>query len=455
MAIQSINPFNNTPIKSYQEYSPEQVDASIAAAQEAFLKWRRKSFKERGEVLKKAAQSLRNEKEKLAKIITLEMGKLIGSAMAEVEKCALTCEYFADNAETILKPEIVQTEAAKSYITYNPLGIILAVMPWNFPLWQVFRFAAPALMAGNVGVLKHASNVPGCALAIEEIFVKAGLPEGAFKTLLVSANKVSRIIENPLIKAATLTGSTSAGRALAGKAGEMLKKTVLELGGSDPYIVLEDADLEEAAKLCMTGRLINCGQSCVAAKRFIVVDCVLEKFQSLCLRHIENLKMGDPMKEETTLSPMARIDLRDELHSQVEKSIAAGAECLCGGEIPPGEGAFYPVTILTNVKKGMPAYEDELFGPVASIISVKDEQEAIAVANDSLFGLGAAVFTRDVERGERIAANEIEAGGVFVNDFLKSDPRLPFGGIKMSGYGRELSHYGIKEFVNIKTVYIK
>jgi succinate-semialdehyde dehydrogenase/glutarate-semialdehyde dehydrogenase len=333
--------------------------------------------------------------------------------------------------------------------------VVLAVMPWNFPFWQVLRFAAPALMAGNAGILKHASNVPGCALAIEACFAEAGFPDKLFSTLMIGSRQVAAVIENRLVRAVTLTGSTPAGIAVARKSGEMLKKTVLELGGSDPYIILEDADIEDAALKCATSRLINAGQSCVAAKRFIVVESKREQFEKLFVEAMRATKMGDPLDEATTIGPMARHDLRDELHEQVRQSIDKGAVCLLGGEVPDSAGAFYPPTVLTGVKKGMAAYDDELFGPVAGIISVQDEQEAIRVANDSIFGLGAAVFTGDRERGERIAAEELDAGCCFVNSFVKSDPRLPFGGIKESGYGRELSHYGIKEFVNIKTVYVE
>jgi succinate-semialdehyde dehydrogenase/glutarate-semialdehyde dehydrogenase len=327
-------------------------------------------------------------------------------------------------------------------------------MPWNFPFWQVFRFAAPGLMAGNAGVLKHASNVPGCALAIEQVFRKAGLPEHLFRTLLIGSKEVTAVIEHPLVRAVTLTGSGPAGRAVASKAGAMLKKTVLELGGSDPYLVLEDADLEQAAALCTKGRLINMGQSCIAAKRFIVVDEVRSRFEELFVARMSAVKFGDPLSEQTELGPLARHDLRDALHDQVQRSIAVGARCLLGGKIPDGPGAYYPPTVLTDVAKGMPAYEEELFGPVAAVIPVKDEEGAIAVANDSVFGLGGAVLTGDRERGERIARGRIESGSVFVNEVVRSDVRLPFGGVKESGYGRELSNYGIKEFVNIKSVYV-
>jgi len=335
-----------------------------------------------------------------------------------------------------------------------PLGVILAVMPWNYPFWQVFRCAAPAIMAGNVVLLKHASNVPGCALAIEEIFREAGFPSNVFTTLLVDSSQVDAIIENPLVKGISLTGSVAAGRAVARKAGEMLKKTVLELGGSDPYLVLTDAELETTASVCATARLVNCGQSCIAAKRFIVVQPLLDKFAEMLVKHMSSARMDDPLQEDTTIGPLARHDLRDYLHQQVTKSIAMGARCLLGGEIPEGEGAFYPPTVLTDVTNGMPLCNEESFGPVAVIIPAKSEEEAIRMANNSCFGLGAAVFTRNLARGEMVAAQKLEAGLCFVNAQVKSDPRLPFGGIKGSGYGRELSHFGIREFVNIKTVVV-
>jgi len=455
MSIIALNPATGEIIKTYEEPSPDEVKDIIKQSHLAFMEWRKTNFAERATLMKKAAQFLRDNTEKYAILMAEEMGKPISGGRSEVEKCAWVCDYYAENAEKFLQPEIVETDASKSFVTYNPLGVVLAVMPWNFPFWQVFRFAAPALMAGNACVLKHASNVPGSALAIEETFREAGFPENIFRTLLIGSKQVDAVIENPLIKAVTLTGSTPAGRAVAKKAGEMLKSSVLELGGSDPYIVLEDANLEAAVSSCVTSRLINSGQSCIAAKRFIVVDSIKEKFEALYVEQMRSKKMGDPLKEDTDVGPQARHDLRDELHRQVEESIDKGARCLLGGKIPDGDGAYYPATVLTDVKKGMPAYDEELFGPVAAIIPVKDEEEAIKVANDSIFGLGAAIFTENVEKGERIAANEIEAGSCFVNAFVKSDPRLPFGGIKESGYGRELSHYGIKEFVNIKTVFVK
>jgi succinate-semialdehyde dehydrogenase/glutarate-semialdehyde dehydrogenase len=454
MTIKAVNPTTGETLKKYDEMTPEEARSVIEKSHQAYPNWRRTSFTERASLMKKAARIIRDKSEYYARLMAEEMGKPIGSGRAEAEKCAWGCEYYAENAEQFLQPELIKTDAGKSFVTFQPLGVILAVMPWNFPFWQVFRFAAPALMAGNTAILKHASNVPGCSLAIEDIFRKAEFPENIFRSLLVSSDQVEAIIENPLVKAVTLTGSTKAGRAVARKAGEMIKKTVLELGGSDPYIVLEDADLETAVTTCVTSRLTNSGQSCIAAKRFIVVESLRERFEELLVERMLAVKMGDPMEEDTDVGPQARHDLRDNLHRQVLNSIEKGAKCLIGGMIPTDRGFFYPPTVLANVRRGMPAYDEELFGPVASIIPVRDEEEAIKVANDSRFGLGAAVFTRDIARGERIAANEIESGCCFVNALVKSDPRLPFGGVKESGYGRELSHYGIKEFVNIKTVHL-
>jgi succinate-semialdehyde dehydrogenase/glutarate-semialdehyde dehydrogenase len=388
----------------------------------------------------------------LATLMALEMGKPVRQGRAEIEKCAWVCEYYAEHAARFLAPETVATDARRSFVTFQPLGVVLAVMPWNFPFWQVFRFAAPALMAGNAGLLKHASNVCGCALAIEDVFTEAGFPRGVFKTLLVGSGAVEGIIAHGAVKAVTLTGSAPAGRAVARAAGEHLKKTVLELGGSDAYVILEDADIEGAAAICAAARLINSGQSCIAAKRFILPASRETEFTDIFLQKMITARVGDPLDEATDVGPLARPDLRDDLHRQVVNSIRDGASCLSGGAIPAGPGAFYPPTVLAGVRRGMSAYDEELFGPVAALITVKDEEEAIRVANDTSFGLGAAVFTLDLERGERIAAARIEAGSCFVNSSVKSDPRLPFGGIKESGYGRELSHFGIREFVNVKTV---
>jgi succinate-semialdehyde dehydrogenase/glutarate-semialdehyde dehydrogenase len=394
-------------------------------------------------------------KTELAGIMVAEMGKVLREAVGEIEKCATVCSFYADNATSFLKNEVIQTEASESYIIFQPIGTVLAVMPWNFPFWQVFRFLAPALMAGNTGVLKHAANVPGSALAIEQLVRDAGFPENVFRTLIIGSAKVKAVIENPLIKAVTLTGSTSAGKSVASIAGSVLKKSVLELGGSDPYLILEDADIEKAAQLCVTSRLINAGQSCIGAKRFIIADKIYDEFEAEFVRLMSEATYGDPLNPATKIGPLARPDLRDELHQQVENSRKLGATVLLGGFIPEETAAFYPPTVLTNVLPGMPAYHEELFGPVAVLFRFKTEEEAIRIANDTVFGLGAAVFTSDVTKGKLLAEKGLEAGCVYVNDFVKSDPRLPFGGIKESGYGRELSAVGIREFVNIKTIVVK
>lgn len=456
MAMKSINPVNGTVIKSYKEDTQKQVLQKIEKAASAWEIWRKTSFSKRAQLLRRTASVLRKEKQKLAELMALEMGKPLKEGIGEIEKCAFVCEYYADNGEAFLRDELIKTDAATSYVSYQPLGVVLAIMPWNFPFWQCFRFLAPGLMAGNCGLLKHASNVPGCALAIEEVLLKAGFPVGVFQTLMVGSKAVEKIIENNAVKAVTLTGSTQAGKKVAQKAGECLKKTVLELGGSDPYIVLEDADLARAAEVCANSRLINNGQSCIAAKRFIVVQKVGKQFTQLLKEKMVEKITGDPLKEGVHLGPMARADLRDELHQQVQESIRQGATCILGGEVPQHQGkhAYYVPTILTGVKKGMLAYSEEMFGPVASVITAKNKTEAIEIANDTVFGLGAAVFTKNLKEGERIAREELQAGACFVNSFVKSDPRLPFGGIKESGYGRELSEHGIKEFVNIKTVVV-
>ncbi len=455
MTIESLNPATGEPLETYSEHREDEVDLAIEEAHARFLDWRRTSFAERAGHMRAAARVLRDRQDELARLMALEMGKPIGEGRSEIDKCAKTCEYYADHAEAFLAPEEVATEASKSYVAFEPLGVVLAVMPWNFPFWQVFRFLAPGLMAGNTGLLKHASNVPGSALAIEDVLREAGFPAGVFRTLLIGSDAVERVIADPKVVAATLTGSTPAGRAVAASAGGQIKKTVLELGGSDPYVILDDADIEHAAGVCAQSRLINGGQSCIAAKRFVVVEGIRQEFEERLVEAMRSKTMGDPLDEATDIGPQARLDLRDELHEQVEKSLEAGARCLLGGEVPDGPGAFYPPTVLTDVSSGMPAYGEELFGPVAAILPVGDEEEAIRVANDSPFGLGAAVFTRDAARGERIARFELQAGCCFVNDFVRSDPRLPFGGIKTSGYGRELGPYGIREFVNIKTVYVR
>ncbi|HXF99672.1 MAG TPA: NAD-dependent succinate-semialdehyde dehydrogenase [Bacteroidota bacterium] len=455
MSLQSINPTTDELIATYEQHTHAELEQKLVEAHAAFERWRRVGFQERARFLRAAAGLLRERKNEYGKLMALEMGKPIAQGIAEAEKCAWVCEYYADNAATFLEPEVIATDASKSFVTFQPLGILLAIMPWNFPFWQVFRAAAPALMAGNTVVLKHASNVSGCALEIEKLLHEAGLPRGVFSTLLLSSSRVNMLIEHSLVRAVTITGSTAAGKAVAARAGAMMKKTVLELGGSDPYIVLEDANLDETVAACVASRLINNGQSCIAAKRFIVVEPVKKRFEEMFVERMKAQSVGDPLDPSVAVGPLARRDLRDELHHQVRRSIDKGARLLCGGEVPSGRGAFYPPTVLTNVAKGMPAYDEELFGPVAAIISAKDEADAIRIANDSAFGLGAAVFTSNLQKGERIAAEELEAGSCFVNAFVRSDPRLPFGGIKDSGYGRELSVFGIREFVNIKTVWVK
>ena len=453
-AITSINPATGETIQSYPGLSPSAVEEILQHADRAFAAWRRTALATRAATMKVAGKLLRRHPETYARMMAQEMGKPLAQGGSETEKCAWVCDYYAQHAERFLSPEVIATDAAKSYVTFEPLGIVLAVMPWNFPFWQVFRAAVPALMAGNAVVLKHASNVPGCALAIEELFRQAGFPEGLFRALLVSTDQVAGLIEQPLVKGVTLTGSTLAGRAVAAKAGASLKKTVLELGGSDPYIILEDADLEPTVEACVASRLMNSGQSCISAKRFIVVESIRDRFEERFVQLMHAQKVGDPFDEAVTVGPLARHDLRDALHVQVATSVQRGARLLLGGTIPQSKGAYYPPTVLTDVRKGMPVFDEETFGPVAAIIPVKDAEEAIRVANDSVYGLGAAIFTRNREHGERLAA-ELEAGACFINAFVRSDPRLPFGGIKQSGYGRELFVFGIREFVNIKTVYVK
>ncbi len=454
MKIESMNPATGERIRSYDLLTARQLSAAIRAAGRAYRSWRTTTFEERATLMRRAAELLRERADEFARLMAVEMGKPVRGGRAEADKCAWVCDYYAENAERFLAPETVATDATHSFVAFRPIGPVLAVMPWNFPFWQVFRFAAPALMAGNVGLLKHASNVPGCSLAIEKVFRDAGFPDHVFTSLLIETKHTRNAIRNREVAAVTLTGSTAAGQTVARIAGEKIKKTVLELGGSDPYLILEDADLGAAIETCVTSRLINSGQSCIAAKRFIVVPSVRTEFEQRFVERMRLARMGDPLDENTDVGPQARVDLRDELHAQVRRSAEKGARVLLGGEVPAGRGAFYPPTVLTGVKKGMPAYDEELFGPVAAIIEARNEKDAIRIANDSVFGLGAAVFTRDVARGERIATDELEAGACFVNAFVKSDPRLPFGGIKESGYGRELADYGIREFVNIKTVYV-
>jgi succinate-semialdehyde dehydrogenase / glutarate-semialdehyde dehydrogenase len=453
MSMQSINPATGDVLGSFAEASPAEIERILAAAHAAFLDWRHTGWPDRARPMRQAGEILRRRRAELARTMALEMGKPIVQGEAEIDKCAWTCDFYAEHAERHLALQPRPTDAAKSYVRFDPLGPVLAVMPWNFPFWQVFRFAAPALMAGNTVVLKHASNVPRCALQIEEVLREAGFPRGLFAVALVGSAAVAGLIADPRIVAVTLTGSDRAGSQVAEQAGRELKKTVLELGGSDPFIVLADADVTAAAHAAADARLVNSGQSCIAAKRFIAVEPVADAFLARFADALRARRMGDPLERETQVGPQARVDLRDALHHQVEESIKRGARRLLGGEIPPGPGAFYPPTLLAAVDRGMPAFDEETFGPVAAVVRAKDDADAIRLANDSAFGLGASLWTADGARAERLAA-QIEAGSVFVNGLVKSDPRLPFGGIKRSGYGRELSEYGIREFTNVKTVWI-
>lgn len=454
MAIQTINPATGEIVKTFDGLSIDELGKIIKDSNSAFNNWKKTAFAERSKLMFNAAKVLRENKRRYAEILTLEMGKPISQAYSEVEKCAWICDYYAENAGKMLSKEIIKTDASESFVQFDPLGVVLAVMPWNFPYWQVFRFAAPALMAGNAGVLKHSSNVPMSALAIEEVFNKAGFPENIFRTLLIDSSLVKAVIENPLVKAATLTGSEYAGRKVSEVSGRNLKKTVMELGGSDPFIILNDADLDAAVETGVTARLINNGQSCIAAKRFIVVEDVYDEFESKFVEKMKKIIVGNPMDESTQLGPLAREDLLLELNQQVQNSVKAGAKILTGGKRLERKGFYYPPTVISNVKKGMPAYDEELFGPVAIFIKAVDVNNAVRIANDTDFGLGASIWTNDIENAKKLAS-DIDSGAVFINGLVKSDPRLPFGGVKLSGYGRELSHYGIKEFVNIKTVWIK
>ena len=452
--MESINPTTGERLKTFDMWSDARTETALAAAAAAAPAWQATSYAERAQRFRAAAAELRNNIDYYASLITLEMGKIAREARAEIEKCALGCEFYAAHAEAYLRDEKIGTEASSSYVAYQPLGTVLAIMPWNFPFWQVFRFAAPNLMAGNNALLKHASNVPQCALAIEEIFHKSGFPDGVFQTLLISAAQAEKIIADPRIQAVTLTGSEAAGRKVAAAAGAALKKAVLELGGSDAFIVLPDADLNQAVEIGIASRFLNCGQSCIAAKRFILVESIADTFLEKFKRQAHALRRGDPARDETQLGPMARADLRDTLHRQVTDSVKAGASFALHGGPSAGPGFFYEPTILDHVRPGMRAYEEELFGPVAIVIRVKNGDEAIRIANDHRYGLGASVFTRDVKRGEQLA-RRLQSGASFVNGLVKSDPRLPFGGIKASGYGRELSTLGIREFVNAKTIWIR
>ena len=453
--LQTVNPATGEAGRSYDKHTIEEAHSAAEAAHKAFREWRRTSFAERAAVIRKAADVLRARKDEFARLMTEEMGKTLDEGRAEIEKCAVNCDWFADNAQAYLADEPVDTGEGETFVTFNPLGVVLAVMPWNFPFWQVFRFAAPALMAGNGALLKHASNVPGCALAIEDVLHEAGVPRDLFRTLLIGSGDVEALIKDENVAAVTLTGSVAAGKSVATAAGSVLKKCVLELGGSDAYLVLDDADIAAAAKVAATARMVNGGQSCIARKRFIVLRSVLEPFEKALTDSMRGFEMGDPRKEGTKLGPMQSVEARDDIHRQVSESIRKGARPLLGGKIPDRPGAWYPPTVLTNVLPGQPAHDEEVFGPVAAIIGAVDEADAIRIANASEFGLGSGVLTSDLDRGRRIAAQELEAGSSFVNDNVRSDPRAPFGGVKHSGYGRECSAYGIREFVNIKTVHIK
>ena len=453
--ISSINPATGKEIATYEIYDENKVERAMKQSRKTFEEWRQLPFSKRAVVLKNIAKEIRKEKDRLVKLAVMEMGKPVQQGYYEVEKCAATLEFYAKHGAKFLADQVVKTDARKSYVSYQPMGVILAIMPWNFPYWQVFRAMAPTVMAGNVMILKHASNVSGCALAIEKLILNAGAPKGLLQTLLIPPSRVEKLIDDPRIAAVTLTGSTAAGSKVAEAAGRNLKKQVLELGGSDAYVILADADLDIAVEIAVRGRLVNSGQSCIAAKRFVVVKPVYKEFVQRYTEQMKKATYGDPMDEKSRIGPLARIDLRDQLHEQVKQSVAKGAKVLCGGFIPDMPGAFYPPTVLTNVKKGMPAYDDELFGPVAAIIEAKDEKDAMRIANDTIYGLGGGIISKNRAHAEKLAANELQAGSCFVNDYVHSDPHLPFGGIKQSGYGRELGSYGIHEFVNIKTVYVK
>jgi succinate-semialdehyde dehydrogenase/glutarate-semialdehyde dehydrogenase len=454
MRIESRSPTTGELLESFETIPDSALESALAASEKAFAIWRQTSFAQRSAPLYETARLLRARKTRLAATMAREMGKPVAQGEAEVEKCAGCCEFYAEHAERYLAEAPRATEAEKSAVRYDPLGPVLAVMPWNFPLWQVFRFAAPALMAGNTGLLKHASNVTRSALDIEEVLRDAGCPEGVFQTLVLESARVARVIEDPRVRAVTLTGSEGAGSQVGAAAGRALKKSVLELGGSDPYVVLEDADVERAAQVAADARLINSGQSCIAAKRFIVVEPVFDRFLARFVEEMGARRMGDPEERSTQIGPQARPELRDELHRQVERSVERGAKLVLGGSMPAGPGAFYPATVLTGVAHGMAAFDEETFGPVAALVRARDEADAIALANHSSFGLGASLWTRDRGRAERIVP-QLEVGCVFVNAQVKSDPRLPFGGVKRSGYGRELAEHGIREFTNTKAVWME
>jgi succinate-semialdehyde dehydrogenase / glutarate-semialdehyde dehydrogenase len=454
MAIATINPTTGETLRVFEALSDQQLEQKIARAADLFSRFSRLPFADRAQKMLKAAELLEAEKQELARLMTLEMGKTLRSAVDEAVKCAWACRYYAENAEKFLADEKIVTSATCSFVRYQPLGIILVVMPWNYPFWQVFRFIAPGLMAGNVGLLKHASNVPQCALKVEEILIRAGFPEGAFQTLLIGSDKVDKILEDPRIAAATLTGSEDAGIKVGIGAAKRVKKVVLELGGSDPFIVMASADVHEAVKSAVKARTLNNGQSCIAAKRFIVAEEIAEVFEQEFVKGMKDLQLGDPSDEKTDVGPLATADAVSSLHADVQKSVIAGARVLAGGKPADRAGFFYEPTVLTDIPRNSPAYSEEFFGPVASIFRVKNMDEAIHIANDTRFGLGASAWTRVQAEQDRFV-NELEAGMVFINQMVASDPRVPFGGVKRSGYGRELSTYGIREFTNVKTVWIK
>jgi succinate-semialdehyde dehydrogenase/glutarate-semialdehyde dehydrogenase len=454
MAIATINPTTGEVVKKFDSLTDAQVDEKICKAAKTFQSFRKTSLAERSRWMAKAAEILETEKESIGRLMTLEMGKTLSSAIAEAEKCASGCRYYAEHGAKFVADEVIETTASKSFIRYQPLGIVLAVMPWNFPFWQVFRFIAPGLMAGNVGLLKHSSNVPQCALKIEDVLLRAGFPEGVFQTLLIGAAQVDRILNDPRVAAATLTGSEQAGIQVGISAAKRIKKVVLELGGSDPFIVMPSANLEEAVATAVKARVINNGQSCIAAKRFIVHEQVADAFEKEFVRRMQSLKLGDPFDARTDIGPLATPDALKDIDTDVQKTIRAGAKLLTGGKPVSGPGNFYEPTVLTSIPKDSPAYREEFFGPVASIFRVKDVDGAVAIANDSRFGLGASAWTNDAAERERFI-NDLEAGLVFINQMVASDPRLPFGGVKSSGHGRELGPYGIREFTNAKTIWIR
>jgi succinate-semialdehyde dehydrogenase/glutarate-semialdehyde dehydrogenase len=454
MAIATINPATGETLKTFEALTDAQVDQKIQKATETFHTFRNLSFAERARMMNRAAEVIEAEKEELGRLMTIEMGKTFRSAVDEAVKCAWVCRYYAENAEKFLADEPIETPASRSFIRYQPMGVVLVIMPWNYPFWQVFRFIAPGLMAGNVGILKHASNVPQCALKIEEILLKAGFPEGAFQTLLIGSDKVDRILDDPRVAAATLTGSEGAGVKVGAGAAQRIKKVVLELGGSDPFIVMPSANLEEAVKVGIKARVINNGQSCIAAKRFIVAEQIADKFQQEFVAQMEKLKLGDPFDEKTDVGPLANAEAVTSLQADVSATVKAGGKILTGGKPANMPGSFYLPTVLTDIPESSPAYREELFGPVASIFRVRNIDEAIRIANDSRFGLGASAWSNDKAEQERFI-NELEAGMVFINQMVASDPRVPFGGVKRSGVGRELSTYGIREFANVKSVWVK